>query len=268
MKTIIRVAALAMVFASATAFAGGEGCTEAKKAAKEGGACAKACGSSMAKAECAMGETVALGGAEDAGKAAPTGFGIGQKLPEGITLKNAVTGADEALVAADAKATVVLFWNQDCPYVVDADPRVAKFAEDMKGKGVRVVAVDSGINNKAETIKEYAAKRPFPVLLNPDSMLAADFGATRTPEVFVIDGKGVVQYHGAFDGGAKNPEKTYTADAVAAILEGKTPEVTQTKAFGCTIKWSKAAMERKEKMASAKAEGAEAKKNEAKKGNM
>lgn len=264
MKTIIRVAAMAMAFASATAFAGGEGCTEAQKVAKEGSACAASCGAKMAKGEgaCAMGETVALGGAEDAGKAAASGFGIGQKLPEGITLKNAVSGADEALVSADAKATVVLFWNQDCPYVVDADPRVAKYAEDVKAKGVRVVAVDSGVNNKAETIKEYAAKRPFPVLLNQDSMLAADFGATRTPEVFVIDSKGVVQYHGAFDGGAKNPEKTYAADAVNAILEGKAPEVTQTKAFGCTIKWSKAAMEKKDKMAAAKEEG------QAKKGNM
>lgn len=47
-----------------------------------------------------------------------------------------------------------------------------------------------------------------------------------------------VAYIGAIDDNAKDPaavQKRYVEDAVDALLAGKTPKVTQTKAIGCTI---------------------------------
>ena len=127
------------------------------------------------------------------------------------------------------------------------------FLGEAKDKNVRVIAVDANdpeLANSAAKIKEYASTRPFPVLINNDSTVALKFGATRTPEAFVFDKAGVIQYHGAFDGGQKDPKKTYVADAVSAVLAGKAPEVTSTRAFGCTIKYgesAKAAMKSKVK---------------------
>lgn len=249
MKNVRVFAAIcATMFAVSVGFAGGEECQKDAAKGEKGACCAE--GKKMAdKGACAdMGKDAAdcaakcaaeaKGGAEDAAKG--EGFGIGQK-PPAIELTDAVSGAAAPVVDDKAAATVVIFWNQSCPFVMEAQDRVATFAKEMTSKNVRVVAIDAndpGKANSPEKIKEYASTRPFPVLMNPDSSVAARFGASRTPEAFVLDGKGVVQYHGAFDGGAKDPSKTFVADAVTAVLDGKTPAVTESKAFGCTIKFS------------------------------
>ncbi|MDX2176872.1 MAG: redoxin domain-containing protein [Candidatus Sumerlaeia bacterium] len=200
-----------------------------KKGCGDGGKCEGKC------------SATAQGGAEDAGKAGNTGFELGKAIPS-HELPNIVTGTNEALFDGKAKATVITFWNQNCPYVVEVDERFQAFAKEYSGKGVRVVAIDSNFNNSTEEIKEHASARPsFTLLRDADSMTALAFGAARTPEVFILDGSGVIQYHGAFDGGQKAPEKTFAKDAVNSILAGSTPEVTKTRAFGCTIKWAEAA---------------------------
>ena len=64
---------------------------------------------------------------------------------------------------------------------------------------------------------------------------ARDFGATRTPEMYLVDNKGKVQYHGSFDDKLSEPTKTYLVNAVDSVLAGKKPELAETKAFGCGI---------------------------------
>ena len=67
---------------------------------------------------------------------------------------------------------------------------------------------------------------------------AAAYKARVTPELFVIkDGK--IAYHGAYDDSMNEPKKTYLVSAVSSLLEGKTPEPAETKAFGCGIKAGK-----------------------------
>ncbi len=221
------------------------GCKGGAEVAKGGAEDAGKAGECADKGACAgkCGEELAKGGAEDAGKGLAEGFGIGQK-PSAIELPDAVTGTNAPLVDGTSDATVVIFWNQECPYVVEAQDRISAFAKEAKDKNVRVVAVDANdpeLANSAAKIKEYASTRPFPILVNNDSTVALKFGATRTPEAFVFDKAGVIQYHGAFDGGQKDPKKTYVADAVTAVLAGNAPEVTSTRAFGCTIKYGDAA---------------------------
>lgn len=263
MKKMFRTAALMAVVALTTSvgFAGGEGCTDAAKASAD---CASKCaagktaemasGCSTDKAACEKScATVAKGGAEDAGKETTTGYSLGNKLPTDLKATCSVSNEEAMLFDAEAAATVLVFWNQDCPYVIEMQDRFGKFAEGMKEKNVRVIALDAGVDKPESSIKEYASARPFPVLMNRDSMHAVNFKATKTPECFVIDKNGVVQYHGAFDGGKKDPNATYVLNAVNAVLEGKAPEVTTMPAFGCSIKYSaqaRAAMDAKEASAS------------------
>lgn len=243
MKSFLNIAALTMATAllASVSFAGGEGCTEAMKSADGG----KSCCTKMASGEAASCEkscekTAKGGGSEEGGKAALTGVGLGKTAPK-MAFKNVATGSEEPLYDGSANATVVIFWNQECPYIVDVHDRAAEFAKAYESKGVRVVAIDAGVNNKEESVKAAAEKLPFPILVDNTSMSAVAFGAKHTPETYIFDKNGVMQYHGAFDGGAKATEKKYAADAVDAILAGKTPETQTVKAFGCSIKLSDAA---------------------------
>lgn len=69
-------------------------------------------------------------------------------------------------------------------------------------------------------------------------MVADKFGATVTPETYVIDASGVIRYHGSIDD-AQNVARVTTQRlrlALDAVLAGKEPPQTETKAFGCSIK--------------------------------
>jgi len=64
------------------------------------------------------------------------------------------------------------------------------------------------------------------------------FGATVTPEAFVIDSAGVVRYHGSIDD-SQNERRVGTQrlrSALDAVLAGRPPAQAETKAFGCSIK--------------------------------
>ncbi|MBI5154709.1 redoxin domain-containing protein [Candidatus Poribacteria bacterium] len=169
-------------------------------------------------------------------------YGLGSEV-EAFTLENAATGEMKSLKdVAGSKATVLVFWNQNCPFVQECDDRIAEFQKTYADKGVNVVAVDAGIANKKDEIKTHAATMPFPVLVNDDSTIAAKFNARHTPEVFILDADQKVVYHGAFDSGKTMPErKAYVQNAVDELLEGKQVSVAETKAFGCSLKYAKGA---------------------------
>ena len=69
--------------------------------------------------------------------------------------------------------------------------------------------------------------------------MAADrFGAQSTPETYVMDSSGVMRYHGYIDD-SQTPSRVSRrglALAIQAVIDGKTVEKPETRAFGCTIK--------------------------------
>ena len=73
---------------------------------------------------------------------------------------------------------------------------------------------------------------------DPGAETAKALGAAITPEVFVIDKKGVLRYRGAFDdANFRQPEPTrnYLWEAVEAVLAGENPLPAEIPAYGCTI---------------------------------
>ncbi|MBI1289933.1 redoxin domain-containing protein [bacterium] len=229
----VAVLAASMMVGFATLATAGEGCGDKAEKVGMSGSCASAC---------AAGEkaNLAKGGADKS--TTVEGYGLGQKVPN-FTLADA-SGKSHSLSDFSGPATVLVFYNQNCPYVVEAAPRIDEFAKKYAEKGVKVVAIDAGADKSAEEIGKYASTVSFPILVNPTSDVARSFSATRTPEVFILNKDGVISYTGAFDSGAKGAKegnlKTYAADAVNALLAGEEPEVKQTKAFGCSIKFAKA----------------------------
>jgi peroxiredoxin len=136
------------------------------------------------------------------------------------------------------KATVVVFTCNSCPVAVACEERIIELQKDYEEKGVQVVAVS--VQDDLADMKDRAMSQGFnfPYVLDESQESARAFGASRTPELFVVDGKGKIAYMGLMDDSPLNAakvEKTYLRDALDAVLVGKAPEVTETKASGCGI---------------------------------
>jgi thiol-disulfide isomerase/thioredoxin len=129
-----------------------------------------------------------------------------------------------------AKAVVLDFWSSRCPVSEKYEPVLKKLASDYTPKGVVFLAIDSNYNEPADEVKKVRTDRsvPVPVLLDgKEGSLATYFGASHTPEAYLITPEGVLAYHGNLDeiGGALN-----------AVLDGKPVPKAETRAFGCSIK--------------------------------
>ena len=67
------------------------------------------------------------------------------------------------------------------------------------------------------------------------------YGATRTPQFFVLDKERKIRYTGTLDDSQREDKvtKTYLRDAVDALLKGQTPPVEESRPQGCGVKYSK-----------------------------
>ncbi|MHB8901494.1 MAG: thioredoxin family protein [Thermoguttaceae bacterium] len=170
---------------------------------------------------------------------------IGEKAPDW----SGIVGVDDAPHSlADygkAKAVVVVFTCNHCPVAKAYEDRLVALQADYKDKGVQVIAVN--VNNMAadtlEPMKERAKQKKFnfPYLYDASQKIGLDYGATKTPEVYVLDGQRRLVYHGAIDdsqepGGVK---VQHLRQALDAVLAGKEPPKAEVSAFGCGIKYEK-----------------------------
>lgn len=171
--------------------------------------------------------------------AAPQPMKIGAR-PENFTLRDPAGKAHSLFGDQKAKATVVLFIATQCPISLDYDERMAALAREYTPKGVRFIGVNSNKQEPAAEVAAHAERRRlgFPVVKDPNNVIADQWGALVTPEAFVLDASGKLVYHGRIDD-SRNPANVRSQDlkaALDAVLAGRTPEVQETKAFGCTIK--------------------------------
>jgi len=143
----------------------------------------------------------------------------------------------------DHKAIVVAFLGTECPLVQLYIPKLIKLEAALKDQGVGLIGIYS---NRHDSLSEIAAHRqalgiPFPTLRDPGNKVADQFGAERTPEVFVLDADRVVRYAGRIDDqfavGIQRPEVAHQElrEAVEAVLADRPVRVAQTAAPGCLI---------------------------------
>ncbi len=148
---------------------------------------------------------------------------------------------------ADKKILVVAFLGTECPLAKLYAPRLQKMSQELADQGVAFIGINS---NRQDSITELAAhvRRSgieFPVLKDVGNHVADQFGATRTPEVFVLDVDRVVRYHGridsqySFDYGvgyvAPELERSDLGAALEELLAGKEVSVAETELKGCII---------------------------------
>ena len=147
-----------------------------------------------------------------------------------------------------AKATVVMFLCNHCPYVKAAIPRIVADMAALAPLGVGAVAImpnDSAAypEDSFANMKAFAARHRlgFPYLIDASQDVARAYGAVATPEFFGFDGALGLQYHGRLDAGKTSPPPAGAPrelyDAMARIAAtGKGPN-DQAPSMGCSIKW-------------------------------
>jgi peroxiredoxin len=165
---------------------------------------------------------------------------LGQPVPD-FQLARAENGKMESVYGdRKQKATVVMFIATRCPVSNAYNERMRTIAQEYMAKGVRFVGINSNVIEPTPEVAEHAKQNgfPFPVLKDEGNKIADRFNAQFTPEIFVMDAKGVLRYHGRIDD-SQNPANITShdlRDALDALLAGKNPPRAETKAFGCTIK--------------------------------
>lgn len=152
----------------------------------------------------------------------------------------------------DAKGFIVIFSCNHCPYVKASEDRIIALHEKFAPMGYPVIAInpndpelqpEDSYKNMQKRAKEKGFE--FPYVVDETQHVARTYGATRTPHVFLLEREDndelVVRYIGAIDDNTRDPEAVehrFVEEAVAALESGENPSPTNTKAIGCTIKWS------------------------------
>jgi thiol-disulfide isomerase/thioredoxin len=170
---------------------------------------------------------------------------VGDKAPTFSGLPAVYNGEDTSVSLPDLKEDVVVlvFLANHCPVVRAYEDRIIEFTKDYKEKGVRVVgiSVSKMQEDKIPGIKTYTKDKGSNYIYAYDETQAIGkaYGATNTPQFFVLDKERKIRYTGSMDNSQDETRvnKTFLRDAVNALLEGKSPEVDETKAFGCGISY-------------------------------
>ena len=137
------------------------------------------------------------------------------------------------------KGAVIIFVSAQCPVVKGYNDRMNQLTADYKAKGISVIGVNSNSTESLDLIKSHAAENyKFPILIDKGNVLANKLGAESTPEVYFVDAKDTLLYHGAIDNdrSGSNITKPYLRTAFDTSLAGKPIADKSTRAFGCTIK--------------------------------
>lgn len=140
----------------------------------------------------------------------------------------------------NSKAIVVMFIATQCPISNDYNTRMAKIYQDYKSKDIAFIGINSNKQESVEEIKKHSADNNFgfPVLKDNENIIADKYAAKVTPEIFVLNGKYEILYHGRIDDSRKEAEVEVhdLRNTLDEILAGKKVSNPITKAFGCTIK--------------------------------
>ncbi len=157
---------------------------------------------------------------------------------------------DKSHSLADLKAksvVVVAFTCNSCPYAVDYEDRLIALANKHAGANGRAAVVAINVNKIPEDSLSEMKKRatskqfPFAYLYDESQEIAKAYGATFTPEFFVLDAQRKVIYMGAMDDETDASKVTvnYVERAIEAALQGKTPEVSETIGRGCFVRYAR-----------------------------
>jgi peroxiredoxin len=157
---------------------------------------------------------------------------------------------------SDAPVLAIVFTCNHCPTAQLYESRIKKLADDYRGRGVTLVAIEpndpeavwlselgyTDVSDSFEEMKIRAAYRNFnfPYLYDGETQsVARAYGPKATPHVFVFDAERKLRYEGRVDNSQRESlVKTQDArNAIDALLAHQPVKVPHTGVFGCSTKW-------------------------------
>lgn len=148
-----------------------------------------------------------------------------------------------------ARALVVIFSCNHCPYVKAYEDRMISIQADYKSKGVEFLVINSNdaVNYPEDgydaMVQRASEKRfNFPYLQDETQKTAKAYGATHTPHLYVFNEKRRLSYTGKIDDNWEDPKavkKPFLREALDDLLAERTLRTPETHAIGCTIKWKR-----------------------------
>ena len=176
------------------------------------------------------------------------GYKIGDSATD-FKLKNVDTKMVALSDYKEAEGFIVVFTCNHCPYAKAYENRIIALNQKYAAQGFPVIAINpNDPKNEPEDSFEGMQKRAkekgftFPYLFDEGQKIYPQYGATRTPHIFVLNkekGKNIVRYIGAIDDNYSNAQDVnvkYVEVAVDALLSNKPIAQATTVAIGCSIK--------------------------------
>ena len=172
---------------------------------------------------------------------------VGKPAPD-FTLRD-LDGKEVRLSSFKGKTVVLEWFNPGCPFVVYAhgEGPLETLPAKATADGVVWLAINSGAPGKqghgVDVNKKAVAdwKITHPVLLDESGAVGRAYGASTTPNVFVIDAAGTLAYAGALDnaplGKADGPVTNYVTAALADLAAKRAVATPSTKPYGCSVKY-------------------------------
>lgn len=149
----------------------------------------------------------------------------------------------------DAKGFIVVFTCNTCPYAILYEDRIEALNKKYASQGYPVVAimpnnVETKPGDSMKSMQQRAIDKgfTFPYLIDADQKIYPQYGATKTPHVYILESttRGpVVRYIGGIDDNYKDAtlvKTNFVEDAIESLKNGGAIKFTKTKAIGCSIK--------------------------------
>lgn len=145
------------------------------------------------------------------------------------------------------RAILVVFMCNHCPYVKHKIKTIVSLHRDFHNQGLQVIGINSNDasqypDDSPEKMKEFAAQEDiaFPYLVDETQDVARSWGASCTPDPYLLDSQLRLVYHGRFDDASEPGSSPTTAeirDAIQQLVAGQEVIVKEQPSIGCSIKW-------------------------------
>lgn len=176
------------------------------------------------------------------------GLSVGDKAI-GFNLKN----VDGTMVSlrdfSQEEGLILIFSCNHCPYSVAYEDRIIELADKYNADGYPVLMINPNDPSEYEAdsfenmiVRAEEKGFNFPYLFDDGQEIYPQYGATKTPHVYLLHKKRkgfYVAYIGAIDNNYKDATaatEKYVENAITALKKGEKPAVNFTKAIGCSIK--------------------------------
>jgi peroxiredoxin len=149
-----------------------------------------------------------------------------------------LNGEEHTLEDFLGRMVVLNFWSAECDWCKRVDEELVTHLDAWKD-WAKVLWIASNENESRSLIEKAAAERKLPtVLVDKEHHVADLFGALTTPHFYILDGRGILRYHGAWDDitfRKRTATKVYVSMVIEALRNDQLPVVTSTPAYGCTL---------------------------------